>query len=373
MPKMTLEDRNMKIGLGRTAHGVIIAVCVALIAGVASAATPQTAPYVKKFKWGTFKLSPRVATKLQQKKTLNVVLSVNGTATPVYGPQYAYGFPLGIAAASKKYKLPLKGKIIGPVQSNPAEQINQLLSSIKSKQIDCLGLTVSDAGFAPVINAAVKAGIPVFTTGADEPKSRRFSAFQTDWTFEGKVAARETVAFFKAKGIPLKTAALTSGGAATVFAQTRMKAYYSELKKLVPDIKFLNTPENALDTTFDPAATYSAVRAFLQGNQDVQALYQTDIAGGVLDKAVNDVGLKGKTFVIGHNVDLSNLAGIADGTQIATLDQNYLAQSQFPALACAAYLKNGKVLPNTNVPAVIKASNVDAAKATFIKTTQPKK
>ena len=58
-------------------------------------------------------------------------------------------------------------------------------------------------------------------------------------------------------------------------------------------------------------------------------------------------------LVIGHNVDLTNLAGIEDGTQIATLDQNYLAQAQFPALACADYLKTGKILPNTNVPIVI--------------------
>jgi len=350
--------------------GVVALAC--LLSGVAAAAVPQKPPYVKKFSWGTFKLAPRIAAKLQSGRPLNIVMSSAGLTTPVYGPQFSYSFPIGITKASKRYKLKLKGKMIGPVTASTIDQINQIRVQIKSKQVDCLGLTVADAGFAPVIDEAVKAGIPVFTTGGDEPKSRQFGTFKTDWTFEGKLAARTVVAFFKAKGVPLTTAAMTSGGAAYVFSQTRMKAFYSELKRLVPNIKFVNDPSSALDTTFDPAATYSKVKAFLEGNPGIQVLYQTDVEGGVLDKVVNDLGLKGKTYVIGHNVDLTNLAGIKDGTQIATLDQNYLAQAQFPASACAAYLKTGRILPNTNVPIVINAKNVDAAKALFVKTANPK-
>lgn len=361
----------MQFRASRKIRFVGVALCIIMVSGVASAATPQRPPYVKKFAWGTFKLAPRIAAKVQSGKQLTVVMSSGGLSTPVYGPQFSHGFPIGIKKAVKQYKINLKGKMIGPVTANSIEQINQMRSQIRSGQVDCLGLTVADVGFGPIINEAVKAGIPVFTTGGDEPKSRRFGTYQTDWTFEGKLAARTAVAFFKRKGITLSTAALTSGGAATVFAQTRMKAFYSELRRLVPSIKFQNTPSDALDTTFDPAATYSKVKAFLQGNSGVQLLYQTDIAGGTVDKVVNDLGLKGKTFVIGHNVDLSNLAGIKDGTQIATLDQNYLAQAQFPALACGAYLKTGKILPNTNVPTVITAANVDAAKALFLKTAQP--
>lgn len=362
----------MRFRTNWTIKWIGIALCVLMVSGVASAASPQQAPYVKKFSWGTFKLAPRIAAKVRSGQTLNVVMSSAGLSTPVYGPQFSYSFPRGITKSAKRYKIKLKGKMVGPVAFNTIEQINQIRSQIKSGQVDCLGLTVADAGFGPVINDAIKAGIPVFTTGGDEAKSRRFSTFQTDWTFEGKLAARTSVNFFKSKGVPLSTAALTSGGAATVFAQTRMKAFYAELQRLVPSIKFANTPSSALDTTFDPAATYSKVKAFLQGNSDIQLVYQTDIAGGTVDKVVNDLGLKGKTFVIGHNVDLSNLAGIKDGTQIATLDQDYLAQAQFPALACGAYLKSGKILPNTNVPTVINSANVDAARAVFVKTAQPK-
>lgn len=362
----------MQVRVNRLCGIVAVAALAGALAGVAAGATPQKAPYVKKFKWGTFKLAPRIAAKLQSGQTLNVVMSSAGLTTPVYGPQFSYSFPIGISKAAKQYKVKLKGKMVGPVTANTIEQINQIRAQIKAGQVDCLGLTVADAGFGPIIDQAVNSGIPVFTTGGDEPKSRQFGTFKTDWTFEGRLAARKVVAFFKAKGVPLTSAALTSGGASYVFSQIRMKAFYSELIKLVPDIKFANDPSSALDTTFDPAATYSKVKAFLEGNSDIQVLYQTDVLGGVLDKAVNDLGLRGKTYVIGHNVDLTNLAGIKDGTQIATLDQNYLAQAQFPALACADYLKTGRILPNTNVPIVIDSTNVDAAKALFIKTANPK-
>lgn len=352
---------------GGTVKVAVLLVAVGVVAGVGVAATPKK-PFVAKFSWGTFHLAPRIAAKVRSHKKLQVVFSINGTATPVYGPQYEYAFPRAIAAANKKYKVNLSGKIIGPVQSDPTTQINQLESAIASGQVDCLALTPATSGFNAVVNKAVAAGIPVFTAGSDADGSHRFSTFKTDWPAEGKVAARTAAAFFTQHNIPLKYAALASGGATTQFAQERMTGFYNELRKLIPNVQFLNTPADALNTSFDPAATYSATLAYLQGHPNVQLIYQTDIAGGVTDKAVNDAGLKGKAYVIGHNVDLQTLSGIADGTAIATLDQNYIAQASFPAQACAAYFSKGKILPNTNVDTVITAKNVAAATALFKKT-----
>jgi ABC-type sugar transport system substrate-binding protein len=358
---------------GRAVRFAGLLIAVGLGVGVAAAvAAPHRPPYVKKFSWGTFHLAPRIAKDLQTHKKLSVVFSINGTATPVYGPQYEYAFPRAIAAANKQYKkyhVQLSGKIIGPVQSDPTTQINQLESAIAAGQVDCLALTPATTGFNEVVNKAVAAGIPVFTAGSDADGSHRFSTFETNWPAEGKLAAETAVKFFQKHNITLKYVAMASGGATTQFAQERMTGFYNELQKLVPSVTFLNTPSSALNTTFDPGATYSQTLAYLQGHQNVQLLYQTDIAGGVTDKAINDAGLKGKTFVIGHNVDLQTLAGIKDGTAIATLDQNYIAQASFPARACAAYFATGKILPNTNVDKLITAANVDAAPTLFKKTT----
>lgn len=336
-----------------------------------AAEAPKEPPYVKEFPWGTFELAPRIAEKLMNGEELNVVNSSAGLSAPIYGPQFSYAFPLGIEEANDTYSVRVVGKEIGPAVPDVVEQADQIRALLQAGQIDCLGLTVSDAGLAPVINQAIDAGVPVFTTSGDEPASNRFGTFATDKEAEGRLAAQTTVDFFEAKDIPLETVALTSGGATTPFAQERMKGFYDELMELVPDVEFLNTPDNALDTTFDPAETYSKVKAFVQGNPDVQVLYQTDIAGGTLDRVVNDLGRKGEVYVIGHNVDQSTLVGIADGTQIATLDQNYLLQAKFPALACAAYFDTGEILPNDNVSTVIDADNVAEAQEVLKMTTEP--
>jgi ABC-type sugar transport system substrate-binding protein len=348
----------------------VCAVAVAALGtGLAAAAVPQKPPYVTKFSWGTFHLAPYIAQALEANKPLTVAFSLNGTATPVYGPQYEYAFPRAIAAANKKYGLHLVGKITGPVQSDPTTQINQLISLIAAKQVDCLALTPATVGYNAVVNAAVKDGIPVFTSGSDADGSHRFGTFETNWPAEGKLAAQTAFAYFQAHNIPLKVAAITAGVPSAQFAVERDTAFYNELKKLDPSITFLNTPSSALTITYDPGTAYSDVQAFLQGNPTVQLLYQSDINSGAVDKAVDDAGLKGKTFVIGHNVDLPTLAGIADGTGIATLDQDYIAQGSFPAEACGAYFKTGKILPNTNVDTLITAKNVAAQTKLFDKTT----
>jgi ABC-type sugar transport system substrate-binding protein len=359
--------KSLRTGSRLTRFGLVMGV-VALGAGIATAATPKKPPYVKTFSWGTFHLAPRIATAVKNHQKLIVAFSLNGTATPVYGPQYEYAFPRAIAATNKKYHLKLVGQITGPVQSDPTTQINQLEALISANQVDCIGITPATSGFNSVVNAAVKAGIPVFTAGSDADGSHRFGTFETNWPAEGKLAADTAYKYFKAHKVPLNVAALASGGATTQFAQERMTGFYNELKKIDPSINFLNTPATALDTTFDPSTTYSDTLAYLQGHPTVQVLYQTDIGGGVTDKAVNDAGLKGKTFVIGHNVDLPTLQGIADGTAIATLDQNYIAQGSFPAQACGAYFATGKILPNTNVDTLITSVNVAKQTARFNKT-----
>jgi ribose transport system substrate-binding protein len=165
-----------------------------------------------KFSWGTFKLAPRIANKLQNNEPLNILFSMEGKTIPIYGPQYLYNFPKGIAQAQDDWGLQLKGKLIGPVQFNSNEQIAQVRSELATGQWDCLVIEPGSLdAFAPVINKAVDSGIPVFTTGTDVPRSKRFGTFHTDWVYEGGLDARTAVAYLKKKGIPLKAAYMSTG------------------------------------------------------------------------------------------------------------------------------------------------------------------
>lgn len=327
-------------------------------------------PYVYKLENGeTFKLAPRIAEKVKSGDTLNVALSMEGQTIPVYGPQYKYGFDAGIKAASDEYGVQLKGVFLGPVAADPTEQIAQVRSQITTNGFDCIAVEGgSNPAWVPVINQMVDQGIPVFTVGTDIDKSKRFGTFKTDNFNEGELDAQAVADAFEKEGTPLKEAMMTTGDIASVFAQERMKGFSSKLKELVPGIKFHNNPDNALQTGFDPAKVYSGIRAFAQGHPGLQVIYQTDAGAEFADKVVRDLGRVGKLFVAGHNVSLPVLKAIEDGVQISTIDQNYPAQSAFPANACAAFLTKGEVLPNTNEPRVVDASNVVQARKDFIET-----
>jgi ribose transport system substrate-binding protein len=333
----------------------------------AAAVNPPSAPI--KTEWGQFTLNPKIAQKVKDGQPLNVVLSVVGQATPVYGSQYKFGFAKGLTEAQQQYGVKLDGKLIGPVQADPNEQIAQVHSELSTQGADCLVIeSGSNPAFASVIDEAASQGIPVFTTGTDVDKSHRLSTFHTDWVKEGQQAAQAAVEQLKKQGVPIKQVAMTTGASDAVWAQTRMQSFMDEMKKLVPSVDFVTTPKNAPDTTFEPSKVYSQVRAFLQGHPDVTVIYQTDVNGETVDKVISDLGRKGKTFTAGHNVSAGVLGGIANGLQVVTIDQQYVDQAAFAPRACAALLAKGEVLPNGNEALAITPDNIDQAKADFKKT-----
>jgi ABC-type sugar transport system substrate-binding protein len=120
---------------------------------------------------------------------------------------------------------------------------------------------------------------------------------------------------------------------------------------------FLNDETNPLATTFDAAGTLDAYKSFLAGNPTVDFIENVDIGAEHAFRAIKEANLEGKIHTIGWNVSLGELDAIDAGTQVAALDQKWSEQAGFGALACAEYLKNGKVLPNTQVLLPVTKAN----------------
>jgi ABC-type sugar transport system substrate-binding protein len=334
-------------------------------------ASGEGSPYEYEAEWGTFTLSQSISQKIEDEEPINVVLSMQGQTTPIYGPQYAYGLPLGIEDAEKEYGLDLNGQMIGPdAGGDNALQLSQIESLAAAGQIDCLALDGGgDPAFVRIIDRLIDDGIPVFTTGTDLVDSKRLGTFHTDWEFEGQLDAKATADFFEAKGEELTSVAMTSGAVDQLWAQTRMQAFEAELKELVPGVTFVNSADSALMTGFSPTDVYAKVNAFLTGNPDVQVVYQTDTGAATVNKAITDLGREGKTYSVGHNVSEAIIDGIADGLQIATLSQDYPAQAGFAGRACGAFLATGEVLPNGNEPELIDTTNWEEALEAFKEST----
>jgi len=201
------------VGVAAIAAIAAIVVAVAALAGSATSsttATPKKMPYVAKFPWGTFKLSSRIATKLSKHQPLNVVLSMEGTGIAILGPLYKAGFARGIALSSKTY--PLKGKLIGPVSTDPPAQVAQIETLLNSNQIDCLSIEAgSVSGYTNIINKAVGMGIPTFTVGTDIAGSKRFTAYLPNHITEGKAAADIVATWAQQNNVAIGQVAMAGG------------------------------------------------------------------------------------------------------------------------------------------------------------------
>jgi ABC-type sugar transport system substrate-binding protein len=378
------EEEEFPMGTGSRgllSLGAVLALLAAACSSTPAATTePSTAagsplssadqglPYFAILKDGsTFRLHPRIVDKLAKGEPINYVFSYGSTAIPLFSQQYKLGYERTLPEAQKI--LPMNGQAIAPASAvqDINEQIAQIDALFKADQIDCLSIqpTGTDA-FTKITNEIMAAGIPVFTVGV-QSSGNEFSNFTQISDKEGRQAAQIVVDWMKKEGKDLKVFAVSGGDPTQNWAQGRMQGFIDGIKEAIPDAKFLNDASSALVTTYDPAATYDAYKAFLQGNPEVQFIENVDIGAEHAARAVKDSGLQGKVFVIGWNVSLGQLDAIEAGIQVAALDQQWGEQAGFGALACAELLKNGKVLPNTQVLKPITKDNVDAAREEFLK------
>jgi ribose transport system substrate-binding protein len=314
----------------------------------------------------TFTLNPRVAAKLASGEPINYVFSYGSTAIPLFSPQYKAGYERTLPEAKKI--LPMNGQAIAPASAvqDSNEQIAQIDALWKADQIDCLSVqsTGTDT-FTKITNDIMASGIPVFTVGV-QSNGNEFSNFTQISDKEGRQAAGIVVDFMKAKGLDFKSFAVSGGDPTQNWAQGRMQGFIDGIKEAIPDAKFINDASTALVTTYDPAGTYDAYKAFIQGNPEVQVIENVDIGGEHAARAIADSNNKGKIFSLGWNVSIGQLDAIEDGTQIVALDQQWGDQAGFGALACAQLLKNGEVLPNTNTLKPITTENVEQARKDFM-------
>ncbi len=334
----------------------------------AGSEAPAGLPYTGTLKDGsTFTLNPRVAAKLASGDPINYVFSYGSTAIPLFSPQYKAGYERTLPEAQKI--LPnMVGQDIAPASAvqDINEQIAQIDTLFKADQIDCLSVqsTGTDA-FTKIVNDIMATGIPVFTVGV-ESNGNEFTNFTQISDKEGRQAAGIVIDYMKANNLDFKNFAVSGGDPTQNWAQGRMQGFIDGIKEAIPDANFINDASSALVTTYDPAGTYDAYKAFIQGNPEVQVIENVDIGGEHAARAIADSNKTGQTYSLGWNVSIGQLDAIEAGTQIVALDQQWGDQAGFGALGCAELLANGNVLPNSNSLKPITTDNVVEARAEFL-------
>jgi ribose transport system substrate-binding protein len=263
----------------------------------------------------------------------------------------------------------MNGQAIAPASAlqDANEQIAQITALLNADSIDCLSVQSTGLDtFTKITNDIMAKGIPVFTVGV-QSNGNEFTNFTQISEKEGKQAADIVVDWMTKTGNALKVFAVSGGDPTQNWAQGRMKGFVDEIKAKVPDATFLNTEANGLQTSYDPAGTYDAYKAFIQGNPTVQFIENVDIGAEHADRAIKDAGLSGKVWTLGWNVSIGQLDAVKEGTQVVALDQQWGEQAAFGGRACAELLKNGKILPNTNTLKPITKENEAEARVEFLK------
>ena len=324
-------------------------------------------PYTATLKDGsTFTLAPSIVVKLEAGEPINYVFSYGSASIPLFSPQYLAGYERSLPEAQAI--LPMNGTAIAPASAvqDINEQIAQIQAQFDAGQIDCLSVqpTGEDA-FTRITNEIMAAGIPVFTVGV-ESNGNEFTNFTQISTNEGAQAAQIVLDWMERTGNDLKVFAVSGGDPTQNWAQGRMKGFIDTIEAAIPDATFLNDETSALVTTYDPAGTFDAYTAFIQGNPEVQLIENVDIGAEHAARAIEDSGNTGEIWTIGWNVSLGQLDAVERGTQIAALDQQWGEQAAFGAVACAEFLKNGNILPNTQELKPVTQENVEEAREEFM-------
>ncbi len=365
-----MQRNNGRRATGASPRTRLLAVAVAgLAAALALAATVAARPDAAADKWtvklrhgGTFTLAKSIRDKVTKHQTINYVFSYGSCSIQGFSEQYQKGYDASIPAANKIY--PVKGTRLCPpqTQQDVNTQINQIQARLNVNQVDCLSIEPQGSrSMDPLVQQALKKGIPVFTVGLTT-FGNEFTNFTQVPFQEGLTAAATVISYMKAHNLHFKTFATSGGDPTQYWAQNRAKGFVAGIRKAVPGAKFVTTEKNMLNTTYDPGKTYDAFKAFFSGaGKSVDVMENVDIGAGFAAQAAKDLGRAGKTFSVGWNVIPNEIAALKNGTQIALFDQNWPQQAAFGAIACAYYFKYGKVLPNTQRLTVITKANLASA------------
>jgi ribose transport system substrate-binding protein len=345
---------------GLVAAGLVAATAMPTLAQDAS--WPDSGPLKD---GSTFELNQRIKDKLANGEAINYVFSYQSPSIPLFSDQYKAGYETTLPQAQEILPA-MEGQIIAPISDTGIDvpgQIAQIEALLNTDSVDCLSIEPPDSNaFTSITNQAIAQGIPVFTVGVTS-NGNELTNFTQVPELEGAQAANILLDWMEETGNELTTFAVSGGDPTAFWAQGRMKSFRETIQAAIPDAEFINTEENALATTFEEGGTYDSYMALIAGNPELDFIENVDIGAEHAARAIRDSGKVGELWTLGWNVSYGQLDAIDEGIQVVALDQKWSEQAGFGALACADFLANGIVRPNTQELFPVTQANSAEARA----------
>lgn len=201
---------------------------------------------------------------------------------------------------------------VGPRRSNPEEQLKLLDIAIKSK-VDGIIVQALNDNFTPMIDKAVKAGIPVLTIDTDSPTSLRSAYIGTDNYRAGQLAGKALV---KDTG-GVATVGIITGSFDNVHHQLRIEGFKDVVDK-VDGIKIVAIDESNITRVEAEEKAYTMLTKYT----DITAFYGTSsYDGSGIVAAAKSLNQEDDLYIIGFDTLDENIELLENGDINVLIEQ----------------------------------------------------
>lgn len=272
--------------------------------------------------------------------------------SPLVGHPYWVTVEDGMKEGNKQYSVDTQ--YVGPTEINIDEQIKAIETAIASKVDGIITMALDPTAFAPVINKAEEAGIPVVLIDTDAPESKRSYYAGTSNFAAGQAAGK---AMIEATGGKANIGIIT-GAINAANLNERIDGFKDAIKDQ-PDMKLLAVEPSDTDLL---KATEKA-QSLLQTYPEMNAMFgvsATDVQGAA--KVVVEQNKVGQIQLVGFDDMDDTIQYIRDGVIYATTVQRPFEMGRL-GVELLVQIKEGKApaekIIDTGVVMVNK-ENVDA-------------
>ncbi|KHF37940.1 sugar-binding protein [Halalkalibacter okhensis] len=200
----------------------------------------------------------------------------------------------------------------GPKRSNPDEQLKLFDIAIKSK-VDGIIVQALNDQFTPLIDQAVKQGIPVVTIDTDSPESMRDVYIGTDNYLAGQLAGKALVEDTKGEA----TIGVISGSFDHVLHQLRVKGF-TDIVEQVDGIEIVAIEQSDISRVDVEETAFN----MLTEHEHITAFYGTSSYNGVgIVAAAKSLKRENEMYVITFDAIDENIQLLENGDIDAIVEQ----------------------------------------------------
>ena len=229
---------------------------------------------------------------------------------------FAQFIKAGVDAAAKEFGV--KAYMTGPTSWETEPEI-KVVEDLITKKVDGISVAVLDIpGMTPIIQKALKAGIPVTCNNVDAPDSGRLGFVGEDLFLAGAATAKSVVGKMGAKGNVI----ISSVAIGAIWSRIRQDGVMSVLDKY-PNIKIVDI----INAEGDEQSAYAALENSFLANKNVTghiSLGGTDYLWGRLmeNKKIGNASSKAPIYSSGHDLYEEKILQLKNGWTTTAYGQN---------------------------------------------------